>query len=167
MKCDVCGEERNNGNTYEFFSGFVGETEVDRSDIQVHIHKTPHYLHNRIKGWVCRGCYLKNLLFSEKTIVIVGITAIISSFGGKFINNFLAGLFFAGLALGLLWITNLPFFWTQHGDRALIRHHPLRKTLELELQEVVNAKSNYRAYKFYDRLAAYKLGWVKDNELKI
>ena len=27
--------------------------------------------------------------------------------------------------------------------------------------------SNYKAYKFYDRSAAYKLGWVKDNELKI
>ncbi|RJP54642.1 MAG: hypothetical protein C4583_02085 [Anaerolineaceae bacterium] len=167
MKCEVCNEEHNKGNTYEFFTGFVGETVLESANIQVRHYKTPQYLHNKIEGWVCRRCYLKNLLFSEKTIVVVGIIAIFSVFNGKFINNFLIGLFFSGIALGLLWISNVPFFWTQHGDRALIKHYHDRDKLKRELQGLVDANPNYKSYKFYDRSDAHKVGWIKDSQVKI
>lgn len=167
MKCDVCKQEKYKGNSYYFFTGFIGETKVEHTGYKLYTYKTPQYLHDKFEGWVCHGCYLQNLLLSEKTLIVAGITAVFSLFGGKFVNNLLIGLFFSGLAIGLLWLTNLPFFWTQHGDRALIKGYALRRKLEMELQGKVDSNPNYKKYRFYSRADGASLGWVKDNEMKI
>lgn len=153
MKCEVCNKERDKGSKYMFFAGGVGPTERKKIGIKTYQETTVHYAHGKVEGWVCRICYLKNLLISEKTVVVIIITGIFSAMDGKFINNFLIGLFFTGLALGGCWLGSLAFFWTQHGDRALIRAY--RK------------KPEYQGYRLYIRSEAHKHGWIKKDEIKI
>lgn len=153
MKCEVCDQYRNNGKEYTFFTGITGPTDRQKIGIKTYQETTVHQGMGKTKGWVCRLCYLRNLLTTEKMIVVVLITGTISLFDGPFLNNFLIGLFFSGVALGGWWMGSLAFFWTQHGDRALIKKY--KKNPEFEHLTL------------YHRAEAFKFGWIKDNEVKI
>jgi hypothetical protein len=149
MKCQVCRQESKTGNTYRFLSTIRGETTRKKTGFKEYTYTTPYLLVGEKRGFVCRTCFLKSLLFSDVglILIVVPLLSLIMLFD-TFLESLIIGLFLAGLVLFVdIVLSGGHYFFAKYGDRALIR--------------VWRKDPEYKDYELLDRAKAAKIGLIK------
>lgn len=164
MECDKCRQEREDGQTYQFYYGTKGRPtkSIERGGI---LTRTPYQVAGQASVWICRRCFFVRywlpLGLSVAAVLILGLFVLFLALGLIFaeqpVRPFAAPMLcvsagFLALGAGIVVIARSSQRQTNFGERLAIRIK--RQSLERQGYNVFLTTDQYNGLERANRLTS-------------